>query len=69
MTKDLLIGGMSSMSTTDCTISLLYKKREVSSLYGSADTAQADKQLAYTLLLAENICQKNDIKVSSSHYN
>lgn len=27
------------------------------------DTVQADKQLAYTLLLAENICQKNDIKV------
>uniref|UniRef100_A0ACD5TPS5 Uncharacterized protein n=1 Tax=Avena sativa TaxID=4498 RepID=A0ACD5TPS5_AVESA len=27
------------------------------------DTVQADKQLAYTLLLAENICQKNHIKV------
>ncbi|VAH15607.1 unnamed protein product [Triticum turgidum subsp. durum] len=27
------------------------------------DTVQADKQLAYTLLLAENICHKNDIKV------
>uniref|UniRef100_A0A0E0K953 RCK N-terminal domain-containing protein n=1 Tax=Oryza punctata TaxID=4537 RepID=A0A0E0K953_ORYPU len=27
------------------------------------DTAQVDKQLAYTLLLAENICQKHDIKV------
>ncbi|KAM0822879.1 hypothetical protein ACQ4PT_071227 [Festuca glaucescens] len=27
------------------------------------DTVQADKQLAYTLLLAENICRKNDIKV------
>ncbi|KAL5209007.1 hypothetical protein ABZP36_004630 [Zizania latifolia] len=27
------------------------------------DTAQVDKQLAYTLLLAENICQKHGIKV------
>lgn len=29
------------------------------------DAAQADKQLAYTLLLAENICQKNDIMVEN----
>ncbi|KQJ96162.1 putative ion channel POLLUX-like 2 isoform X3 [Brachypodium distachyon] len=29
------------------------------------DTVQTDKQLAYTLLLAENICQKNDIMVQN----
>lgn len=33
----------------------------------SADATQADKQLAYTLLLAENICEKHGIMVSSSH--
>ena len=32
----------------------------------SADATQADKQLAYTLLLAENICEKHGIMVSSS---
>jgi hypothetical protein len=64
--KDWLGGGMGYMPVTEpCYFPVIYKI-EVHLLMDSADTAQVDKQLAYTLLLAENICQKHDIKVSSS---
>jgi hypothetical protein len=61
--KDWLGGGMGYMPVTEpCYFPVIYKI-EVHLLMDSADTAQVDKQLAYTLLLAENICQKHDIKV------